>query len=48
MQPHVRVWDSKTFKTIAVIGIGEFDRAVACVCFSKVTICNFTIFNYCK
>ncbi|EDV20145.1 uncharacterized protein TRIADDRAFT_63428 [Trichoplax adhaerens] len=34
-KPHVRIWDSSTLKTIAVIGVGEFDRAVACVAFSK-------------
>ncbi|KAI0213314.1 Echinoderm microtubule-associated protein-like 1 [Lamellibrachia satsuma] len=34
-QPHIRIWDSVSLNTLKVIGIGEFDRAVACIGFSK-------------
>ncbi|XP_064603891.1 echinoderm microtubule-associated protein-like 2 isoform X2 [Liolophura sinensis] len=34
--PHVRIWDSVSLNTLQVVGIGEFDRAVCCVSFSKV------------
>ncbi|XP_028968652.1 echinoderm microtubule-associated protein-like 2 [Galendromus occidentalis] len=34
-RPHVRVWDSVSLNTIHVIGIGEFDRAISCLTFSK-------------
>ncbi|XP_069116291.1 echinoderm microtubule-associated protein-like 2 isoform X5 [Argopecten irradians] len=33
--PHVRVWDSVSLNTIHVVGVGEFDRAVCCISFSK-------------
>ncbi|CAH1792966.1 unnamed protein product [Owenia fusiformis] len=33
--PHIRIWDSVSLTTSHVIGIGEFDRAVCCVAFSK-------------
>ncbi|XP_064484609.1 echinoderm microtubule-associated protein-like 2 isoform X3 [Ornithodoros turicata] len=34
-RPHVRIWDSVSLHTLHVIGIGEFERAVSCVAFSK-------------
>ncbi|XP_022645571.1 echinoderm microtubule-associated protein-like 2 isoform X2 [Varroa jacobsoni] len=34
-RPHVRVWDSVSLNTLHVIGIGEFDRAISCLAFSK-------------
>lgn len=35
-QPHVRIWDSVSLNTIQVLGLnGEFDRAIACLAFSK-------------
>ncbi|KAL5009043.1 hypothetical protein ScPMuIL_014624 [Solemya velum] len=34
-KPHVRIWDSMSLNTLHVIGIGDFDRAVCCVSFSK-------------
>ncbi|XP_072031419.1 77 kDa echinoderm microtubule-associated protein-like isoform X3 [Amphiura filiformis] len=34
-KPHVRIWDSVTLNTLHVIGLGNFDRAVCCVGFSK-------------
>ncbi|KAL3872559.1 hypothetical protein ACJMK2_035781 [Sinanodonta woodiana] len=34
--PHVRVWDSVSLQTLHVLGVGEFDRAISCVSFSKV------------
>ncbi|OWF36267.1 echinoderm microtubule-associated protein-like 2 isoform X2 [Mizuhopecten yessoensis] len=33
--PHIRVWDSVSLNTIHVVGVGEFDRAVCCISFSK-------------
>ncbi|BFZ07628.1 hypothetical protein BsWGS_10667 [Bradybaena similaris] len=33
--PHVRVWDSVSLNTLHVIGLGIFQRAVACLSFSK-------------
>ncbi|XP_040832507.1 echinoderm microtubule-associated protein-like 2 isoform X1 [Ochotona curzoniae] len=35
LPPHVRVWDSVSLSTLHVLGLGVFDRAVACVAFSK-------------
>lgn len=34
-RPHVRVWNSVSLHTLAVIGIGEFERAICCLSFSK-------------
>ncbi|XP_076314388.1 echinoderm microtubule-associated protein-like 2 isoform X6 [Tachypleus tridentatus] len=34
-RPHIRVWDSVSLNTLHVIGIGEFERSVCCVAFSK-------------
>ncbi|XP_048259670.1 echinoderm microtubule-associated protein-like 2 isoform X13 [Haliotis rufescens] len=34
-KPHVRIWDSVSLNTLNVIGLGDFDRAVCCVSFSK-------------
>ncbi|KAM3959706.1 echinoderm microtubule-associated protein-like 2 isoform 3-T3 [Aphomia sociella] len=34
-RPHVRVWNSVSLATLAVIGAGQMDRAVACVTFSR-------------
>ncbi|XP_046557934.1 echinoderm microtubule-associated protein-like 2 isoform X13 [Haliotis rubra] len=33
--PHIRIWDSVSLNTLNVIGLGDFDRAVCCVSFSK-------------
>ncbi|CAG5127063.1 unnamed protein product [Candidula unifasciata] len=33
--PHVRVWDSVSLNTLHVLGLGVFNRAVACLSFSK-------------
>ncbi|MGH0114994.1 UNVERIFIED_CONTAM: hypothetical protein FKN15_065918 [Acipenser sinensis] len=35
LPPHARVWDSVSLNTLHVVGMGVFDRAVACVAFSK-------------
>lgn len=35
IQPHVRVWDSVSLTTLYVIGMGDFDRAVSSLAFSK-------------
>ncbi|XP_026332568.1 echinoderm microtubule-associated protein-like 2 isoform X2 [Hyposmocoma kahamanoa] len=34
-RPHVRVWNSVSLATLAVIGAGQMERAVACVTFSR-------------
>ncbi|KAJ9585806.1 hypothetical protein L9F63_002397 [Diploptera punctata] len=34
-RPHVRVWNSVSLNTLAVIGIGEFERSICCLSFSK-------------
>lgn len=34
-QPHIRIWESVRLTTLMVIGIGDFERAVCCVSFSK-------------
>merc|ERR1719342_1258702 len=34
-QPHIRVWNSVSLQTIAVLGLGELTRAVSCLSFSK-------------
>ncbi|XP_050404187.1 echinoderm microtubule-associated protein-like 2 isoform X5 [Patella vulgata] len=33
--PHVRIWDSVSLNTLHIIGLGDFERAVCCVSFSK-------------
>jgi len=35
LQPHVRVWNSVSLHTLAIIGIGEFERSICCLSFSK-------------
>ncbi|XP_066551015.1 echinoderm microtubule-associated protein-like 1 isoform X5 [Amia ocellicauda] len=35
LPPHVRVWDSVSLNTLHIIGTGFFDRALACIAFSK-------------
>ncbi|CAG0886575.1 unnamed protein product [Darwinula stevensoni] len=35
-RPHVRVWDSVSLHTLHILGVGEFERSVACLAFSKV------------
>jgi len=35
LQPHIRIWNSISLATLKIIGIGDFDRAVACIAFSK-------------
>ncbi len=34
IQPHVRIWDSVSLQTLHVVGVGEFERSVACLSFS--------------
>lgn len=34
-KPHVRIWHSTSLHTLHVIGLGEFDRSVICLSFSK-------------
>ncbi|CAH8432423.1 unnamed protein product [Schistosoma mattheei] len=34
-KPHVRIWSSVDLKTLKIIGLGEFDRSVCCLSFSK-------------
>jgi len=35
-QPHIRIWDSVSLNTLHIIGIGDFERSVCCLAFSKV------------
>ncbi|XP_067011712.2 echinoderm microtubule-associated protein-like 2 isoform X2 [Anabrus simplex] len=35
MWPHIRIWNSVSLHTISVIGIGEFERSICCISFSK-------------
>ncbi|GAB1609644.1 echinoderm microtubule-associated protein-like 2 isoform X3 [Argonauta hians] len=35
MQPHIRIWESVRLTTLMVIGLGDFERAVCCLSFSK-------------
>jgi len=34
-KPHVRLWNSASLQTQCIIGIGEFERSVVCLSFSK-------------
>ena len=34
-RPHVRIWNSVSLQTLHVLGIGELERAVVCLSFSK-------------
>ena len=34
-QPHIRIWNSVSLSTLHIIGLGDFERAVACCAFSK-------------
>ncbi|KAL0280684.1 UNVERIFIED_CONTAM: hypothetical protein PYX00_001910 [Menopon gallinae] len=34
-RPHVRIWNSVSLHTIAVIGVNEFEKSVCCISFSK-------------
>ncbi|KAH9383033.1 hypothetical protein HPB48_023708 [Haemaphysalis longicornis] len=34
-KPHVRIWDSVSLNTLHIIGVGDFERAVSCIAFSK-------------
>ncbi|XP_046384237.1 echinoderm microtubule-associated protein-like 2 isoform X2 [Ischnura elegans] len=34
-RPHVRIWNSVSLSTLHVIGLGEFERSICCLSFSK-------------
>jgi microtubule-associated protein-like 1/2 len=34
-KPHIRVWNSVSLATLAVIGLGDFHRSISCLSFSK-------------
>ncbi|XP_059480617.1 echinoderm microtubule-associated protein-like 2 isoform X4 [Neocloeon triangulifer] len=34
-RPHVRIWNSVSLQTLHVIGIGDFERSICCLSFSK-------------
>uniref|UniRef100_A0A1B6CDP9 Uncharacterized protein n=1 Tax=Clastoptera arizonana TaxID=38151 RepID=A0A1B6CDP9_9HEMI len=34
-RPHIRVWNSVNLNTVCVIGIGEFEKSICCLSFSK-------------
>ncbi|XP_062516540.1 echinoderm microtubule-associated protein-like 1 isoform X2 [Corticium candelabrum] len=33
-KPHILIWDVETLETMAVIGVGDFERAISCLIFS--------------
>lgn len=35
LQPHIRIWNSVSLHTQAVIGMNDFDLSVCCLSFSK-------------
>lgn len=37
-QAHIRIWRSDTLQTVKVIGVGELERAVACLAFSPIEV----------
>jgi microtubule-associated protein-like 1/2 len=34
-RPHIRIWNSVSLQTLHIIGVGDFERAVCCISFSK-------------
>ncbi|KAG1662874.1 Echinoderm microtubule-associated protein-like 1 [Nymphon striatum] len=34
-RPHIRIWDSVSLNTLHVLGVGDFERSVCCLAFSK-------------
>lgn len=34
-QPHIRVWNSVSLATVAIIGVGDFTGSVNSLCFSR-------------
>ncbi|XKL65549.1 hypothetical protein PGB90_008969 [Kerria lacca] len=34
-KPHIRIWNSVSLATVCVIGLGEFERSISCLSFSK-------------
>jgi len=34
-KPHIRVWNSVSLQTLHVLGLGDFDRSLCCISFSK-------------
>lgn len=34
-RPHIRIWDSVTLNTVAILGAGDFERSICCISFSK-------------
>ncbi|XP_050538023.1 echinoderm microtubule-associated protein-like 2 isoform X2 [Daktulosphaira vitifoliae] len=34
-KPHIRVWNSVSLATVVVLGLGEFERSISCLSFSK-------------
>jgi len=35
LQAHVRIWNSVSLHTLHVIGLGDFERSICCLSFSK-------------
>ena len=44
-QPHIRIWNSVSLQTLHIIGIGELERAVVCLSFSK-AVSFYPEFNF--
>lgn len=34
-QPHIRIWNSVSLATVAIIGVGDFTGSVNSLCFSR-------------
>ena len=34
-KPHVRIWNSVSLHTLHVIGLGDFEKSISCLAFSK-------------
>ncbi|XP_065208639.1 echinoderm microtubule-associated protein-like 2 isoform X2 [Planococcus citri] len=34
-KPHIRIWNSVSLATVCIIGLGEFERSISCLSFSK-------------
>jgi hypothetical protein len=44
-QPHIRVWNSVSLATVVVLGLGEFERSISCLSFSKAVIFTIGVFT---
>lgn len=45
-QPHIRVWNSVSLATVVVLGLGEFERSISCLSFSKAVHISNPFFSF--